>query len=68
MSRMLYLHVFPHEVHVISRKIVHRHKWRDEAETSKQIRIECRKTVHTRLDLAQVEMKNVVKHIIGNLM
>ena len=63
MGRLLKLHVFPQEVQVIAKKIIYGHKWRGTEINDRYVRIECRKIVRTRLDLAAFEMQKIVKTI-----
>ena len=63
MGRLLRLNVFPQEVHVIAKKTIYGYKWRETKVNERHIRIECRKIVQTRLDIAAFEMQKVVKTI-----
>ena len=63
MGRLLLLNVFPQEVHVIGKKTIYGYKWRETNVNERHIRIECRKIVQTRLDLAAFEMQKVIKQI-----
>ena len=48
---------------MIAKKTIYVYKWRGTEVNHRHVRIECRKIVQTRLDLAAFEMQKVIKQI-----
>ena len=59
MNQLLHRNIFPHEIHVLARKIIYGHMWRYREESNRKLLLECRKIVRTRLELVHVELKNI---------